>query len=717
MKKTLTAVTVATVLVALAGAARTAQAQQSPFVTDTVYRTLVNEISGDIAFEHVRWLTHYHRPMGGSAGFDAAARYVEQKAKEYGLEEVRAIKLAGGTPSWTPTVGELWVIEPAERRLAFTLEVALSLADYSRTADVASADLVDVGEGVADRDYQGKSVTGAVVVATGALARVMEEAVWKRGALGIVHFTTTRSDRPDQVPWSRIPVENGDKTKKGTFAFVLSQRDGLRLRAEIAAAKTPIKVKAKVASTFHEPPTQTLVEAVITGTEVHDQDIVLTAHLQEERFSANDDGSGCGNVLEIARALKKAIDEGRLRRPRRDIRFWWTDEIRGEEAFFAANPDERRQFLANLNQDMVGARLSEGGRVQFVTRPPASRASFLGDVVESIVVALADGNTSFLAAGQARDLPRPGGSPAPAADSSLFSRPIFSRLGTRDPYTARVIPFHNNTDHQVFNLGVIGVPGVTFTNWPDEYIHSSDDDLWQVDPTQLKRNAVAVASAAYYLATLADDGVPGLLTQVYGAGLGRIAADTTGATRLIAAADAGARPATYARAVALVREASRRERQALESTRVFVAKGGQAERMLNALVAQLPSDAMAEAPVVVYYTALTGEKMAPAAVLTADEKTLASRVPVMTESVKMFLDGWPRLERPTTLHPLMVYETLNFADGTRSVLDVFRAVSAEAESAGAWYYGTVAREDVEAVLASAEKVGLVTYKEALPAKR
>ena len=70
-----------------------ASAQQSPFLKDDVYRALVNEVSGDIAFEHVRWFTHYHRPMGGGEGFEAVARYVEQKAKEYGLEDVRTIKL------------------------------------------------------------------------------------------------------------------------------------------------------------------------------------------------------------------------------------------------------------------------------------------------------------------------------------------------------------------------------------------------------------------------------------------------------------------------------------------------------------------------------------------------------------------------------------------------------------------------------------------------
>ena len=42
-----------------------------------------------------------------------------------------------------------------------------------------------------------------------------------------------------------------------------------------------------------------------------DQQVVLTAHIQEEMTSANDDGSGCGNLLEIGRALT------RLRRDRK----------------------------------------------------------------------------------------------------------------------------------------------------------------------------------------------------------------------------------------------------------------------------------------------------------------------------------------------------------------------------------------------------------------
>ena len=116
-----------------------ASAQRSALIPATVQDALVNEISGDISFEHIRWFTHYHRPMGGGEGFEAVAKYVEQKAREYGLEDVRVIRQKSNTPSWSPRLGELTLTEPYVRRLAFTPEVAVSLADYSRPTDISQA--------------------------------------------------------------------------------------------------------------------------------------------------------------------------------------------------------------------------------------------------------------------------------------------------------------------------------------------------------------------------------------------------------------------------------------------------------------------------------------------------------------------------------------------------------------------------------------------------
>jgi len=50
-------------------------------------------------------------------------------AREYGLEDVRRVDLVQDGPSWSPSLGELWLIAPEERRLAYSKEIPLALAD------------------------------------------------------------------------------------------------------------------------------------------------------------------------------------------------------------------------------------------------------------------------------------------------------------------------------------------------------------------------------------------------------------------------------------------------------------------------------------------------------------------------------------------------------------------------------------------------------------
>ena len=137
---------------------------------------------------------------------------------------------------------------------------------------------------------------------------------------------------------------NVPEGKQGTFAFNLSPRKGEQLKKMLqtnamqdvfaTGKKTmggKVVLKAKVDTEIGEAPGRTgFVEGWIRGSKYHDQQIMITAHLQEEQGSANDDGSGCGNLLEIARTLNKLIEERKIERPLRDIRFWWTDEIYSE---------------------------------------------------------------------------------------------------------------------------------------------------------------------------------------------------------------------------------------------------------------------------------------------------------------------------------------------------------------------------------------------------
>src|SRR5262249_31317451 len=148
-------------------------------------------------------------------------------------------------------------------------------------------------------------------------------------------------DAPEQVAWGNIPFEarnvaNVKDGTPGTFAVMISPRRGRWLQKRIAAGAA--KVKLDIEAGFLAKPEQAFGEGWIKGSELHAQQIVLTAHIQEEMTSANDDGSGCGTLLEIGRALARLIKDGTLPRPKRDIRFWWVNEFASEEQFFRENP-------------------------------------------------------------------------------------------------------------------------------------------------------------------------------------------------------------------------------------------------------------------------------------------------------------------------------------------------------------------------------------------
>jgi hypothetical protein len=723
-------------------------AQTSPFVEEKAERALVNELSGDLAFEYMRLTTQWHKPSG-SEGFFAVARYVLEKAKEAGLEDARWIDQASDSASWTCRRAEAWLLEGAgsdakETKLGSYAEVATSIADYSRSADV-TADLIDVGSGDRASDYDGKDVRGKVVLAYGSPPAVTEQAVWKRGAAGILAWSSTRlnplADAPDQIAWQRVPERDGPGGEKTTFAFILSARAGKalsdRLRHDAVLrtsgpAPAPVRVHIVVESATLPEKKSAMVEARIRGADPSLPEIVLTSHLQEEKFSANDNQSGVVNMLEIGRALTRLIAEGKISRPRRGIRFWWCDEIRSEYRYFADHPGEEKKILANLNEDMVGAKQSVGGRVQHMTRMPWSRPSYLADVEESILDMVVLGNNAFLPAGQTNSNP-PG---------VAYSKPIFSRLGTREPFAARAVPYFDSTDHLVFNDSWVGVPGTTLTNWPDENIHSSGDDLWQIDATQLKRNAFIVAATALWLANAGESQVESVASFVEARSLARIAQDVGTAADWMRRGTGGAEERSRA-ARSLVDSSTEREAATIASIGALSPFDESVRTRLASRRAEIEKAArMIRDSVTLSSSTVDGsvwnagpseterrlEKRVPkkAAATLADwlalERSVADKrsdearrrreerdAPAKTAKGKSTGKPVPPEPEEKRLTPLMQWEAMNWVDGRADAATIARRVCAEALSAGSWYYGECAPEMVEKFFERQAKDGLITW--------
>jgi hypothetical protein len=688
-------------------------AQSSPFLPDDLYRKLTNEISGDSAFDHLRALTQYHAPNSGSRGYRAEADWVAAKAKEVGLEDVKVLDLPFQGMAWSPISCELWLLEPGpenttrETRLISCDETPLALADNSRPTKL-EAQLVDVGSGLQESDYAGKDVKGKVVLADGPTPAVERLAV-KHGAIGLVSYWSSRIndvDYPDQIAWSRIRPRPDKEGNQPTFAIMISRRMGMALKQRLTPrtqidmfapepeTKAPelLRVRVSVESEVDEKPVMRMVEGWIHGKN-HDQQVVLTAHMQEEKTSANDDRSGVANLLEIGRALTKMLKEGKLKQPDRDIRFWWADEISSEYTYFAVHPEDRKNIFVNINQDMVGADARAGAlsRIQQVTFTPWSRPTFFNDVLESIITALYKGNNSYLSARQAGAL----------ETGSVYTKPIYSLLGPRDRYSIELVPFFDSTDHLVFNDGIVGAVhgGTTFTNWPDEYVHSSDDDIWQVDRTMMKRNAVAVTALAWYMANVGvRTRVPQLANAVAANGIGRIYRDAR------VAFDAEMRGDSKCEAENIRRVALERELAALDSIRTTFPAGSVLEGPIDIAkerVKRASQDAVFGLTVGCTPQAIANDPMA--------------RVPVRIDEVNKYLEAQQNYKHVKGMHGLMAYEAMNFVDGKRTVHDIYDHVRAESLVAGDWYYGTITPEMINEFFTNVAETGVVSFKTPPPA--
>jgi hypothetical protein len=272
-----------------------------------------------------------------------------------------------------------------------------------------------------------------------------------------------------------------------------------------------------------------------------------------------------------------------------------------------------------------------------------------------------------------------------------------------------MVPYYDHTDHHAFTPAHVGVPATSLTNWPDDYIHSTGDDLDNIDATQLERNAVVVAAVALYFASAGDGEAAVLSPYLAARARSRVAQDLATAVAHLAGAAPAEREAAFREARNLVRQSHLKEIDALASVRHLGPRGRAAEHAAQAtrlLEDQLSDDLAALERA---YATIAGSKP-PNIDLTPEERSMAARVYVPVGDVAAIQDALEKVKPVEGLHAMMRFETWNFADGRRNAYEVYEAVSAEALSAGEWYYGRVRPADVLETLERAAKAGAFTVK-------
>lgn len=645
------------------------------------------ETSGEEAKRNLDTLTLQHR-MRASSQFDVATMHIVSKLESYGLDEVETLQYAAdgktmlGTqksrPVWDVKFAELWEVEDIagqkvrKRRLANWEAVPLSLAQDSLSGE-ATGVLVDVGAGTSEADYEGKSIAGRYVLTSSQPEAVVELAIAKHGAVGIVSYAPNQRSawwkQDDRlVRWGHLSSFPTTKT----FAFMISLGEARRLQARMAQGDA-VLLHGKVDAS-HERGKYRFATARIRGSDpkLASEEIIFTCHLDHPRPGANDNASGCVSILEVARALNKLIDENALARPARSIRFLWPAEIEGSIIYLSEHDDPSR-LKANIHMDMVGGG-PETKAVFRISGGPMSLPSFVADVGFETGHFVNEQTEAF-------------------ASGAEVAFPLIADEGGREPLLALMEGLDMGSDHDVFREGSFRIPGLYLHDWPDRYIHTNFDTAAMIDPTKLKRAAFIGAVNALILANLSDDDVPAVLALLKRNALSR-GAELVEYLKPLNAADAAAVSRIHFTV----------ERRKIHSIESFATMTTEQHDAAAAFVAELEAliavpDAPSSAGDATVYARNAGIK-GPMTAFGYDY--LPDRIGEETFAALRL----PKYRGSHGSGGEYAYESLNLVDGKRSVSDIRDWLTTE--------LGPVPLEFVAEYLAALDSIGVISMRQPAP---
>jgi Zn-dependent M28 family amino/carboxypeptidase len=224
-----------------------------------------------------------------------------------------------------------------------------------------------------------------------------------------------------------------------------------------------------------------MVVAEIPGTIRPGERIVMVAHIQEP--GANDDGSGCGTLLALAIALKRAIAAGALPAPGRTLTFIWGDENRGSRAWLTAHPDQARAVQYMFSMDMTGEDTAKTGGTFLIEKQADPSAVWPRPSDPHTAWGASEVKASELTGSLLNDL----------------HLAVCLRRAQDTGWVVRTNPYEGGSDHTEFKNA--GVPSLLDWHFTDRYYHTNLDRPDKTSPAEMVNVGVSVATSAYFLAS------------------------------------------------------------------------------------------------------------------------------------------------------------------------------------------------------------------------
>jgi len=462
-----------------------------PGTKEEVGGLLHRELSGDRAKATTAEITQFHRPPG-SAGYHAATALVAERLRDWGLTDLQTTTypldgetVAGEGPlplAWEPTSASVRVIGPSQMEVVSSVDVPSCLAWWSKpTPDGGmTAELVDLGTGEHDADYEGKDLKGKIAL----IGHTDRPAGWmyaarramEAGAAGILSdyllYTwkpdRTREAHPEAVQLLRLPNQQG---QFDAWACSISYPVAQRLRELLKLG--PVMLHADVRCRIFAGEGRNLL-ATIPGEELSEEAVFFISHTSAATCPCANCAAGPALMTEIAGVLNRLIERGEIKRPRRSIKFLFLIEGLGSRWYMKEHGDQVDRIKTAFCFDSVGHDQGKLKSSLMFYKHPDSSPSFINDYFAGIMErAPKDGTWVF------------------ADDTNLDSIQF-----TQAPFT----PWSDNHTWVAH-----GVPTPLIMSWPDVHFHTQFLTADKTDPRVFRRVGITTALAAY---EIADAGLP-----------------------------------------------------------------------------------------------------------------------------------------------------------------------------------------------------------------
>ena len=441
---------------------------------DRIISLLAEEISGARTKRIVEEISRFHR-IQASPGYDEAVDHVCGLLSSAGVEwKVHAYPADGKSrtyewtapPAWSIRSGSLRQTEPKKRLVTSFDEIPQSIIAHSPGGTI-DGELVHVGRGDSDEDYDGLDVREKMILACGRASEIENKVVGK-GATGIVIYPDSERAAADHdlVQYQGI-FPRAEAIESLVPAFSISRREADRLIK--ALGRGSVRLRGEIEAGFIDGELR-VVEALVRGDGDTAGEVVLVAHICHPRQSANDNASGSGLLVELARVLQALRAEIGLRHT---VRFVWVPEFYGTLPWSVGHTGELKRAHFVVNLDMVGQSPDLVGEPLRISRVPNAVPSYLNACMPPIATRV-------------------------AALSAV------APSGTRRRFHWSYDVPCGGSDHLVFGASPHRLPAVMLHH-DDPFWHTSLDTVDKVDPSRLEQVGILAGAVALLPVVLDED--------------------------------------------------------------------------------------------------------------------------------------------------------------------------------------------------------------------